>query len=152
MVIPMTKPRPLSSFDPKLLALLLRSAIEPLTLFAEDDHRRPTVVSKRDFCATTLTDTQITTRWHIVTFSTPSAAERFREFVRVSQRLHMLRDSLRYYEHPDADRAMTVRISLDDRRGTFTLGPADAALDDLLSSIDNLPTAGVLTHDPLTKI
>jgi hypothetical protein len=145
------KPRPLESFNPALMSLLLRSLIDPQVIYAEHDRRRP-IVYRRDH---PLNPHEVarsaTTRWHTIVFSSEVAANRFRELIRMSHRLNMLRQSMEHYQHPDAIRALSVRISIDDRKGALALGPADAALDDLLATIEAAKPPQ-LTADPLATI
>lgn len=149
----MSKTIPLNSFDPKLIALLLKSALEPLTFYAEADHSTPTLHAKSHGQPQAEDPEQVVaTRWHYAIFPSTRGAKRFREFMRIAQRLHMLRAAMRANGHPDTDKVYTVRISVDDRLGTFSLGPVDSGIDDLLSGLELEVKPQTLDTDPLANL
>lgn len=126
------RPRPLESFDPKLMQLLLRGTITPQVLYAERDKSAPELRPKSPQVPVELLERTVNTRWHQVVFADRSAALRFREFMRIAQRLHSLRATMAAEKHPDVNRAYSVTIGIDDRTGTLNVRAADSVLDELL--------------------
>lgn len=163
------RPRPLESFSPKLMQVLLAGAIEEQVLYAEEDHSPPQLFPRDDIIALADESRIVTTRWHKCIFSTPVAAQRFREFMRVAQRLNALRVAMRAAAHPDTDKVYAVTVSIDDRTGALKISPADSTLDHLLKNIhpaspvqvstekpkpspSHIDSAGVLAEDPLKDL
>lgn len=128
-----SRPRPLESFSPKLMELLLRGAVAPVRLLAQE--RPPKLKLKGIPLPADELPRTVQTRWHQVVFDSQQAAQKFRDFMRVAQRLHALRASMKEYGHPDTARAYAVSVGVDDSTGSLNVKPGDAVLDDLLDEI-----------------
>ena len=155
----MKRPAPISSFSRRLLNLLLKGAIEPQRFYAETNHSPPQLFNKGTTIPLGARDSACSTRWHIIVFSSPAAALRFKEFQRLTQRLHTLRRSMKEENHPDTGAVYSVRISLDDRLGMLEIAPSDTLLDTLISSTPSqttVPTPQLSEDeefsDPLDKL
>jgi len=145
-------PRPLESFAPKLLSMLIEASIKPLELFAEADRASPRVLPK----GAPATPCRAKSRHSVVEFSSPAAAARFRGFIYLVHELHELRRSLKFFSHPSAHDVYRVRISLSDERGSVRIRSHDITLDEILSgaggfnsSVNTLPDLVMPFDDPL---
>src|SRR5262245_50191189 len=127
----MSKFRPLEGFSTELIPLLLRSAITPTTIFAEEDAAPPRLVKPSESHDLSRT---IRTRWHTLEFSRPQAAVRFRALQHLSHELHELRRSMKHFDHPNAADVYRVKVSVDDYTGSLKIRSHDAALADLLAT------------------
>ena len=145
-------PRPLESFAPKLLSMLIEASIKPIELFAEADRASPRVLPK----GAPATPCRAKSRHSVVEFSSPAAAARFRGFIYLVHELHELRRSLKFFSHPSAHDVYRVRISLSDERGSVRIRSHDITLDEILSgaggfnsSVNTLPDLVMPFDDPL---
>jgi len=145
-------PRPLESFAPKLLSMLIEASIKPLELFAEADRASPRVLPK----GAPATPCRAKSRHSVVEFTSPAAAARFRGFIYLVHELHELRRSLKFFSHPSAHDVYRVRISLSDERGSVRIRSHDITLDEILSgaggfnsSVNTLPDLVMPFDDPL---
>ena len=145
-------PRPLESFAPKLLSMLIEASIKPLELFADPSGASPRVLPK----GAPATPCRAKSRHSVVEFSSPAAAARFRGFIYLVHELHELRRSLKFFSHPSAHDVYRVRISLSDERGSVRIRSHDITLDEILSgaggfnsSVNTLPDLVMPFDDPL---
>jgi hypothetical protein len=128
-------PRPLESFAPKLLSMLIEASIKPIELFADPSGASPRVLPK----GAPATPCRTKSRHSVVEFTSPAAAARFRGFIYLVHELHELRRSLKFFSHPSAHDVYRVRISLSDERGSVRIRSHDITLDEILSGAGASP-------------